>query len=187
MIKEQLHERPPNSTKIFGEDEKFWYRCGAGKHVVNLLKKKVIPKGATIRIITREFREDKWGFKSDWYKFAEQKLIEGIKVKAYGGPGIEARTAVEKLCNLGMDVLEINDTPGKERLKEHYVTVDNPRIIWAEAEHVDFYAYGCIYTEEPYESAWLGVNKYFEDIERDGKWLTNDNHCERVTVSSRAR
>jgi hypothetical protein len=171
MKKSQLYERPPNSPNAFGEGEKHWHHCGAGSTVVNLLRKKVIPKGTTIRIITNNYREDKWGFKSDWYKFAKEKLDEGIKIKAYGGPGIEARDAVGELVKSKMSLFEINGHLRKEGVQEHYVTVDNPAQIWAEAEHMGFYAYGCIYTDKPYKDAWAGVDNYFKDIEKEGRWL----------------
>jgi hypothetical protein len=89
-----------------------------------------------------------------------------------------ASEAVQKLMDAKMDVFEVSAEPGKEPIKEHYVTVDNPPVIWAEAEHRGFYAFGCFYTEKPYEDAWFGIDKYFEDIEKQGKWLPHKSPSE---------
>lgn len=173
MKQSKFYQRPPNSKHTFGEDEKVWYICGVGETVVGLLKKKTIPQDAVIRIMTNNFREDKWGFGTDWYQFAEKKLKEGVKIKAYGWQDIEANDAIKSLMDLEMKVFKVDGALTKEGIKEHYVTVDNPRQIWAEAKHVGFYAYGCIYTDKPYEDTWDAVSKYFSDIENHGKWLAS--------------
>src|SRR4030042_5214468 len=168
---EQNELRLPNYKDIFGVDEKSWFHCKPEKTIAKLVEEKVIPEGSTIRIITPDFSKGEWNPNTHWYKFAKRKLDDGVKIKAYGGPYIDADKAVEDLMKSGMECLRLMER--ERKLTECYLTVDNPMLIWAVSEHrsPDAFGCGCIYADKPFESAWNDVDNYFRNVESRGNWI----------------
>jgi len=149
-----------------GSSQKFFYKVPAEETVVNLIR---TDEESQLKVITNDF--SKWEKSETFYNFILTQLKKGVHVTAYGVLKGHPSNKIKELIKNGLEIVVL-----REYATEHYLIVDNPKQLWFEQKHTNYYAYNCIFTESPNDEIWRSVNEYFKQLDT-GKHINNLEEC----------
>lgn len=130
--------------------------ANASGDVLNYLK---LTKGTEVGIMSYDFPKEEWNDAwLEWLLYQENK--NKVRFRVMGGPKIQAQEKVDQLCK--ENIIELRLRPSLETF--HVLYVKDPKQLWIEQYHMTRPAYGVHYTDNPLESAWTEMLKYFTTL-----------------------
>ncbi len=148
-----------------GKRQISYARAASSDTLPELLK---IEPGAKIKVITNNFRKDKWGENTKWNDFIKKNIKNNqIQITAYS-KYIKKSTLDdsinEMIKNNTLKIVQIRNLP-----KEHLLTVNIKNQLWYEKRHRGYYAFNCTYTDSPHKEVWKEANTVFEKLDKTGE------------------